>query len=1211
MMEAVSSDVPPPLRSAGRDSSHNAWSWRDISRNRFFVFVALFGSFVQGSQAPGADSSAPASIYLEEVKHVLRERCTACHGGLKQEAGLRVDTAAGLLAGGQSGPPVVGGKPESSFLLDRLRATSLDERMPPEGKPLKPEQIDAISRWIAAGAPTPAGEEPDEDPTRHWSFQPPVRPPLPQSDHAGARTGGHPIDAFIDDSLASAGLDPRPAADKATLLRRVTLDLLGVPPTQDELRAFLADESSDAYDRVVDRLLASPLHGERWGRHWMDVWRYSDWHGRRMVDDVRSSAGQIFRWRDWIVKSLNDNAPYDSMVRDMLAADEIRPGDREAGVATGFLVRSYFSMNSNDWLRSVVEHTGKAFLGLTTNCAHCHDHKFDPLTMEDYFAIRAFFEPMWVRQDRWVDEADPGQFEEYIYGGKRKVQRLGSVQIFDKSPEKPTWLYTGGDERNEKKEKGPIAPAVPKFLSGGRAVEIRPVELPLQAYYPGTAPEIRRTILDESVRNAESARQRLANARRDFRGPTPEMLAELHATLAEIDRVRADAVGAPLLEPLKGQGSLVLDAADGRIAVVRKLDQSPAVAGDCEIGFDVAILNDTHFNFQILKSASRGETALVVAFESGRVWSYAPGSSKRVQLAAYDGARVENRFRVSILTQFPKAIAMLTIRDQDGSVLVRDIAIALNSISTLLAPGVAIAFDARSGSLVAVDDVTVRKAPQAEGDRTTPPADAPSQAEAAPAATVQFTFEPGGDAAAGMAGWESSVFSLLPGLASVRERILNRSLAALEARRVAAQRAIDLPTLRVRAAEADAEAMGAVAAATRARLEADAARHGIGCDETADRGKFAKQAAVCEATAAVAVARAAVSAGEVTVAEAEEARAAAAADAAKDEILKLAGKAIAARAALRESRKKLAAAEKKLSDEPADDYSPVSGFYPATSTGRRKAFAEWLTGPNNPLFARVAVNHMWMRHFVRPIVETVFDFGRSGAKPTHPALLDWLAVEFMESGYDMKHMHRLMVTSRAYQRVSSDGGGPQASIDPDNRLLWRMNVGRMEAEAVRDSILSVAGGLDLSRGGPELESSEVLTTARRSLYYSCHPEEGGKGPFGELFDGPDANDCYRRSRTVVPQQALALANSTLVHEQSAKIVKLVAEDLAKDRQDDAGAFVDLAFERVLSRLPGSEERRLCVAFLRAAESGDAEARDARRRGLVRALLNHNDFVAIR
>jgi hypothetical protein len=280
-------------------------------------------------------------------------------------------------------------------------------------------------------------------------------------------------------------------------------------------------------------------------------------------------------------------------------------------------------------------------------------------------------------------------------------------------------------------------------------------------------------------------------------------------------------------------------------------------------------------------------------------------------------------------------------------------------------------------------------------------------------------------------------------------------------------------------------------------------------------------------------------------------------------------------------------------------YPPLGPLYPTTSTGRRKALAEWITSRTNPLAARVAVNHIWMRHFHAPLVASVYDFGRNGARPTHPALLDWLAVELMDHGWSMKHLHRLIVTSRAYRMSSAQGSANEnVQRDPENRLLWRMNVGRMEAEVVRDSLLHVAGMLDGTMGGQELENSQALTTHRRSLYYSCHPEMDGKSEFGKLFDAADAGECYRRTRTVVPQQALALTNSELVYEMSAKVAGALAA------QTDARGFVAAVYACVLARRPTDAELRLCIDFLDG-KDGDARA------GLVRVLLNHNDFVTIR
>ncbi len=206
-------------------------------------------------------------------------------------------------------------------------------------------QIAKLRAWIAQGAAAPANEQPESDPRTHWAFRAPVRPAVPTvNDPAWVH---HPIDAFLAAEHARHGVTPRPPADRSLLLRRVYLDLIGLPPTRAELDAFLDDPAPDAYESVVDRLLADPRYGERWGRHWMDVWRYSDWYGRRMVPDVWNSP-QLWRWRDWIVGSLNADKGYDRMVQEMLAADEICPADDTATVATGFLIRNWYALNPND-----------------------------------------------------------------------------------------------------------------------------------------------------------------------------------------------------------------------------------------------------------------------------------------------------------------------------------------------------------------------------------------------------------------------------------------------------------------------------------------------------------------------------------------------------------------------------------------------------------------------------------------------------------------------------------------------------------------------------------------------------------------------------------------------------------------------------------------------------------------------------------------------
>jgi hypothetical protein len=290
--------------------------------------------------------------------------------------------------------------------------------------------------------------------------------------------------------------------------------------------------------------------------------------------------------------------------------------------------------------------------------------------------------------------------------------------------------------------------------------------------------------------------------------------------------------------------------------------------------------------------------------------------------------------------------------------------------------------------------------------------------------------------------------------------------------------------------------------------------------------------------------------------------------------------------------------------------------FPPTTTGRRTALAEWITDPRNPLTARVAVNHIWMRHLGVPLVATVFDFGRKGTPPTNPRLLDWLAAEFVESGWDMKHLHRLIVTSSVYRLGSSAAGDAlNAARDPDNRFLWRRVPLRLEAQAVRDALLWQAGTLDLSRGGPPVLPGEQESSRRRSLYF--YHSNNDHNLFLSLFDDAGVKECYRRSQSIVPQQALALTNSRLVFDSSERIAARIAGQGAGEAAlpDDA-AFVRRAFVMLLGFSPSQPEVAAsldAMAGWRAlGASGSREgARDMARASLVRALINHNDFVTIR
>ena len=322
-------------------------------------------------------------------------------------------------------------------------------------------------------------------------FEPVKRPPVPQVKPEYGKRMGNEIDAFLAAQQEERGLKPMPEAPREVLLRRVHLDLTGLAPTPEEIRDFLEDQSPEAYAKVVDALLESPAYGERWGKHWMDIWRYADWGGYKAA--VRFSQPHIWHWRDWIIESLNKDKGYDQMIMEMLAADEAEPDDEDALRATGYLVRNFHAGSRDVWLDNVVKHTSQAFLGLTMGCARCHDHKYDPIPQEAYYKMRAIFEPYYVRTDRVPGELD--------------IKRAGIPRAFDRSLTSKTYLFDRGDERHPLKDKV-MLPGVPEALGGTYQPE--PVILPRLAYQPAKRDFVKKEMKQAAQSEVDKAKAALA-----------------------------------------------------------------------------------------------------------------------------------------------------------------------------------------------------------------------------------------------------------------------------------------------------------------------------------------------------------------------------------------------------------------------------------------------------------------------------------------------------------------------------------------------------------------------------------------------------------------------------------------------------------------------------------------------------------------------------
>ncbi len=934
-----------------------------------------------------------AADFSQQIKPLLKQRCYACHGALKQEGRLRLDTVAFMRTGGDNGTIVEPKHPDMSILIQRLRQSDPTQRMPPEGEPLSETEIRWIESWMKDGAQAPHNDQPQTDPREHWAFRPPKKSTLPNDPTPLESTESrnlNPIDLLLAVKHHQRGIQPLKLADKQTLVRRLFIDLLGIPPTPQEVGRFLNDDSRDAYEKLVEELLARPEYGERWGRHWMDIWRYSDWYGRRAVPDVMNSYPQIWRWRDWIVRSLNDDKGYDRMIMEMLAADELCPTEDDNVVATGFLVRNWYKWNYETWMKDNVEHTGKAFLGLTLNCAHCHDHKYDPVSQEDYFRFRAFFEPLELRHDRVANQADPGPFKKYVYADSYGPIQTGAIRVFDEKLDAKTFMYAAGDARNRLEGKSPVDPRPPQSLCSTDFV-IEPVRLPIEATYPGLKDFVRQDELKKCATELELSRTAISDA-----------TTVVDQSLAKLDALRLQAAGSA-----------------------------------------------TNSNQPTLESSFAADQALILA-----------------------------RLHAKI------AFATYSLCDAK--------------------------------------------------------------------------------------------------LDSLRSRIA--------------------------ADEAHYRNIG----------------NSVSLDKIASRAE--KKVAIASAEHAVLISEKAVVGSGFTLASSDGADASKW-NAAKQESVKC-------EQALQSSRRILDAARTAFHTEDSN-YTPLSPIYPAASTGRRLALARWIANRDNPLTARVAINHIWLRHFGQALVETTDNLGIQGKLPEHPDILDWLAVELMDHAWSIKHIHRIILNSQAYQRLSSAPlDHSNQSIDKENRSYWRANARRMEAEVVRDSVLACSGALDKTLGGPEIDPAEWFTTPRRSLYFAIHGES--KMQFLDTFDGPNVCDCYRRTSTVLPQQALAMTNSELSEHFSRILAKQVSEEMIASNGGNQGneteqRFVSEAFQRVISRQPSDSEMQFSLQFIRQQHElltttpvdqlrltgikgitpAASDVAQRARENLTISLFSHNDFVTVR
>jgi hypothetical protein len=885
------------------------------------------------AQVPATPTPDQAAFFETRVRPVLAERCYDCHGSVRQSAGLRLDSRAAILQPTEKGHlPVVPGSPAQSALILAVRYDGA-VKMPPQGK-LSAREIDALTQWVKMGAPWPvaAVHETHEGEAAllaaarsHWSLQPVAKPtPSAVRNSAWVR---NPIDAFIAAAHEAKGLAPARPADRRTLLRRVTYDLTGLPPTAAEIASFVADASPAAYEKVVDRLLASPRYGERWGRCWLDIARYADTRGAIQpgLQGDESRYPFAYTYRDWVVRSLNEDLPYDRFLLCQIAADQLPLGDdRRDLAALGFLTLGPRSINGEpDVMDDRIDVVMRGTQALTVTCARCHDHKFDPIPTKDYYSL---------------------------YG------------VFSAAVEKTVPLLAGPDAKA----------AMAAFEREKQAREARVTQL-LRQKQAEIQSHTRAHFADYLLAAADPIET--SGAEETVSGLKLGLIARWRAALTA-----AKTGGSPVLAPWTAFAALPYS----RFAVL-----APAVAARCA------------------RNADGRTNTLIAKLFTG------PAPRSLGEVAA----------------RYARALAAVDARWQQ-------------SVRAAEARGAA-----PPAGLLNPTEEEIRRFLDADAGVAAVPTD--------------------------------QVETYLNEKDRARVQSLRRSISQLMSSPAAPPHALVLEDI-------------SGAESPRVFLRGNQGTPG----EAVPR-RF---------------------------------------------LLCLAG-------------------------EKREPFKQGSG---------RLELAQDIASPDNPLTARVIVNRVWLGHFGQGIVRTPSDFGARGEPPTHPELLDWLAATFMESGWSLKKLHRLILLSNAYQQSDEDNPANR-KIDPDNRLVWRMNRRRLDFEEMRDTLLTAGGGIDDTMGGRSVEITGPPFTRRRTLYAMV--DRSNLPSMYRVFDfaNPDAHTA-ERFVTTSPQKSLFLLNSPFVVEQARGLAARTELSGVPDDRARIGALYQLVY----GRSPTDAEVMLGEGFLKSA-----------------------------
>jgi len=1117
------------------------------AKRHWVIWLAVASAW--SSCAPyAAQAAEPSAAELEffekNVRPILAEHCFKCHGPKKQEGGLRLDSKRALLTGGETEPAIVPGKPERSLLIDAINYGDTYQ-MPPRSK-LPKKAIDDLTRWVKIGAPWPAevtkheaADETFELAKRradHWAWQPLSASQLP--DVKTPDWAANAIDRYVLSKLEESGLTPAVPADRETLIRRVTFDVTGLPPTPDETLAFVNDDSPDAYERLVDRLLASPHFGERWARHWMDLVRYAETCGHEFDYPIPHA----WRYRDYLIRAFNDDVPYDQFVVEHIAGDllpnprrNIRGGYNESIIGTGFwflgeAIHSPVDVRGDEAGRidNQIDVLSKTFLGLTLACSRCHDHKFDAISTRDYYAMAGYLQSSRRQQALLDPHGRIASSMQRLVG----LHRQGSRALNDSLPS-----VTSGDVET-----------IARYLLAARQLTAINASQRTQDKKPVSEIALEPTLVRDVAKQFDVSVQHLDRwvmaLTDDSIGGASHPLSTwkllsaqpedkfVETVVAERDRV------VPSIEAKTAQNkrqSTFEDFSGGDFsqwfATGEAFGSSPSQIGDWDW--------------------RRGRPQIVAQgiAHSGLVANRANGV---LRSKTFEITHPYIHYRLSGRASRIRLIIDGYVMDEYNRLLFAGISFDVNTkgewtwhtqnVAKYVGHRAHIELIDHTVGFLAVDQISFSedKSPQVK----------------VKAIGHRVLDDPNVGSIERLASAYARVFA--EALASARDHSLNESETAL------------------------------LNWAIKHRLLETISSGDRWYDSIATLRNQADVLARALPTPMMVLAMAD-GTGE-------------------DERVHIRG------------------GHKTLGDVvPRRFFEALDGLEqrPAGPKSGRMELARRVVDPKNPFVSRVFVNRLWHHLFGRGIVSSVDNFGVLGRPPSHPKLLDHLAMHFIEHGWSMKCMVRTMLLSNTYQ-MSNQSSASAEQVDPNNELLHRASVRRIEGEAIRDAILLFSGEFDSRMFGPSVPvhltrfmdgrgrpktNGPLSGGGRRSLY--AEVRRNFLPPLMLAFDTPiPFSTVGRRTVSNVPAQALILLNDDFVVEQS----KVWARRMLSNADHTPNQRINEMYATAFSRPPDSTERSAALEFLeqqgglRGLSKADSLKSEATWADLCHVLLNVKELI---